>query len=524
MRALFLVLLVCFCGVESGFSVETNRHVVLVVWDGMRPDFVNETNTPTLSALARRGVFFKNNHSVYISSTEVNGTALATGAYPQHSGLIANMEYRPQIDPAKPVATDSMSAIRKGDEHGDFFAVPTLAEILHQNGLNTAITGSKPVVILHDRAERSATSASSILFEGQTLPAGLASHLTNTFGSFPAAAETKTNRDLWTTRVLIGEFWKKEVPPFSLLWLAEPDFSQHATGVGSPQSLMALRHSDNALSLVIESLKEKGVYDSTDIIVVSDHGFSTIKRQVDATERLRKAGFKAVRSFKTAPAKGDVLVVGLGGSVLLYVIDHDKKTIDNLVSYLQKQDFAGVIFTERARAGTFAMEDASIHSRHAPDIVFSFRWIGATNVYGAPGELIADGLGSSSPMPNGNLKGTHASLSPFDLHNTLIAAGPDFRQGLVNETPSGNVDVAPTILHLLGIKPPATMDGRVLMEALNSATAGNPKVNTRELKASAKSANGLWTQSLSISEVNGVRYLNEGSGEFVPGESATETK
>jgi arylsulfatase A-like enzyme len=519
MRAIFLALLVCLCVIESGFAAETNRHVVLLVWDGMRPDFVNESNTPALFALAKRGVFFKNNHSVYLSSTEVNGTALATGAYPQHSGIIGNNEYRPQIDPTKPIATESLEAIRKGDEHGHFLNVPTLAEILHQNGLSTAIAGSKPVVLLHDRAERPETATSPILFEGRTLPSGIAPRLMNTFGSFPAITETKTNRDLWTTRVLVGEFWKKEVPPFSLLWLAEPDFSQHATGVGSQRSLTSIHNSDHALTLIIRALKEKGVYDSTDILIVSDHGFSTIKQFVDVNGRLQQAGFKTTRSFKTAPAKGDVLAIGLGGSVLLYVTEHDRKTIDDLVSFLQKQDFVGVIFTEHARAGTFAMEDASIHSEHAPDIVFSFRWTGATNIYGAPGELIADGLETRSPLSNGNLKGTHASLSPFDLHNTLIAAGPDFRPGLASETPSGNVDVAPTILHLLGIKPPSTMDGRVLLEALNRDSMETPKTNTRELKTSAGSANGLWAQSLSISEVNGVRYLNEGSGEFVSGDS-----
>ena len=32
------------------------RHVVVVVWDGMRPDFVSQQNTPTLWKLAQNGV------------------------------------------------------------------------------------------------------------------------------------------------------------------------------------------------------------------------------------------------------------------------------------------------------------------------------------------------------------------------------------------------------------------------------------------------------------------------------------
>ncbi len=35
------------------------EHFVIVVWDGMRPDFVTPEHAPTLSALARDGVFFR---------------------------------------------------------------------------------------------------------------------------------------------------------------------------------------------------------------------------------------------------------------------------------------------------------------------------------------------------------------------------------------------------------------------------------------------------------------------------------
>lgn len=53
------------------------KYFVVVVWDGMRPDFVSLELTPTLHALRKRGVWFANHHSVYPISTEVNGTVLA---------------------------------------------------------------------------------------------------------------------------------------------------------------------------------------------------------------------------------------------------------------------------------------------------------------------------------------------------------------------------------------------------------------------------------------------------------------
>ena len=63
------------------FAASKAEHVVVVVMDGLRPDFVTEKYMPTLHKLASEGVLFKNHHPVYVSSTEANGAALATGCY-----------------------------------------------------------------------------------------------------------------------------------------------------------------------------------------------------------------------------------------------------------------------------------------------------------------------------------------------------------------------------------------------------------------------------------------------------------
>src|SRR5438046_6208502 len=69
--------------VEVAAVPATNtRHVVLVVWDGMRPDFVTEKYAPTLNKLERDGVRFQNHHCVYQSATDVKGAALANVTYP----------------------------------------------------------------------------------------------------------------------------------------------------------------------------------------------------------------------------------------------------------------------------------------------------------------------------------------------------------------------------------------------------------------------------------------------------------
>jgi arylsulfatase A-like enzyme len=99
------------------------------------------------------------------------------------------------------------------------------------------------------------------------------------------------------------------------------------------------------------------------------------------------------------------------------------------------------------------------------------------------------------------------------MHNTLVAAGPDFRRGFMDQTPSGNTDLAPTALWILGLHEAATrMDGRVLSEALTVPGPAETAPETRRLEAKRSWSGGSWSQYLQVSEVNGVRYLDEGSG------------
>ncbi|PYJ78037.1 MAG: hypothetical protein DME69_09350, partial [Verrucomicrobia bacterium] len=126
------------------------RHVVVVVWDGMRPDLISEKNTPALWKLAHEGVIFRNHHAVYPSATNVNGTALATGVYPGHSGIISNHDYRPEIDRNHSIDVEIPAVVEKGDElsNGKYISVPTIAELVQNAGGRTAIATAKTVGLL----------------------------------------------------------------------------------------------------------------------------------------------------------------------------------------------------------------------------------------------------------------------------------------------------------------------------------------------------------------------------------------
>jgi arylsulfatase A-like enzyme len=560
--------------VNRPYLAAADRHVVVVVWDGMRPDFVNEANTPALWKLAHDGVIFRNHHPVYPSSTEVNGTAMATGVYPGRSGLIANRDYRPEINNKVSIDTENADVVRKGDElsSGKYLAVPTIAELVRKNGGRAAIASAKTVGLLLDRhledfLARPDPSASPFdegerigvrgftertpgigqtltlpspfqrerrrnlpsnfedsitLFKGEALPHEISNPIVAALGRFPSET-THSRQDSWTAQALTDFLWKDRLPAFSLLWLSEPDDTQHKTAPGAPAALAAIKSSDENLGRVLAALdrpasgpsrtgtkakvRQAAARSTTDIFVVSDHGFSTIQRAIDLREILKKAGFDVATEFKSEPKPGQIMLVGNGGTVLFYVIGHEAKVLRRLVEFLQQSDFAGVIFTRDQAEGTFGLDAGRIDKQGAPDVAMSFRWNDSKNQFGIPGMIDADWQRKAG-------EGTHATLSKFDMHNTLIAAGPDFQHGQVDDLPTGNIDLAPTILEILGIRSADRLDGRVLSEAFVKTGEQSLKAETETLEATKGFSTGTWRQTLQISRVGSTTYLDEGNGAF----------
>jgi predicted AlkP superfamily pyrophosphatase or phosphodiesterase len=473
----------------------------------MRPDFVSEQNTPALWKLARSGVTFRNHHSVYPSATIVNGTAINTGCYPDRNGILANHDYQPKINPKSSIDLENARVVRKGDElsGGRYIGVSTIAESVHNRGGTTAIATAKTVGLLFDR--RADFRSGPDIFAGDSAPPAAVIQIAKTLGVFPPATQP-SERDAWTTKALTDFLWRNEIPVFSLLWLSEPDDTEHKTAPGAPAAIAAIKSSDDNLALVLAALDRSGggrTRSTTDIFVVSDHGFSTIARSIDVPKILREAGFDAVTAFTNESKKGQIMIVGNGGTVLFYVIGHDAAVTRRLVEFLQQTDFAGVVFTREPMEGTFTFDKAKIDNEHAPDVEISFRWTEDKNQFGIAGMIDADWQRAAG-------KGTHATLSKFDMHNILIAAGPDFRRAETDELPSGNVDLAPTVLAILGIQSAAAMDGRILSEAMPDGKS--IKAETQMLEATKRFPNGTWRQRLQISLTGSTVYLDEGNGVF----------
>jgi arylsulfatase A-like enzyme len=102
----------------------------------------------------------------------------------------------------------------------------------------------------------------------------------------------------------------------------------------------------------------------------------------------------------------------------------------------------------------------------------------------------------------------HGSSSPWDVHNTLIAAGPDLAQGVTIDVPSANVDLMPTFLTLLGLTIPPSVQGRALDEAFtgDASRAVTRAVSTVEHSADTRDGRYRLTLTLSVVRIGGREY------------------
>src|SRR2546423_7115935 len=75
---LLAALLLATCATASHRAGEgPPRNVIVIVWDGLRPDFVGP-DTPNLVGLRDSGVDFTDHHSTYPTFTMMNAASLAT--------------------------------------------------------------------------------------------------------------------------------------------------------------------------------------------------------------------------------------------------------------------------------------------------------------------------------------------------------------------------------------------------------------------------------------------------------------
>ena len=142
-RALVVVAtLFASLGIVMPAQAPPRRHLLVVV-DGLRPDYVTTDVMPRLMTLGKRGVVFTRHHAVYPTVTRVNAASFATGAYPDTHGLMGNSVYFPRVDPLRFFDTADRHALsRIAGDVGRLLTAPTLGEVLQASGQRMLVASS----------------------------------------------------------------------------------------------------------------------------------------------------------------------------------------------------------------------------------------------------------------------------------------------------------------------------------------------------------------------------------------------
>lgn len=492
--AVAVAALLSAAGLPLEQATSPSRTQLVIVVDGLRPDYVTAAVMPRLVRLGQRGIVFNAHHSVFPTVTRVNASSMVSGVYPEGHGLMGNTVYVPSVNATRGLNTGSyenLEAIARAD--GRLLTAPSLGEILPQSGKKILAVGagSSGAAFLLNHT----VGTGAIIHHEFTRPPDVATHVVEKLGPVPAHATPNAaqNRRAVDAYLTIG--LDELRPDVTLMWLSDPDTTAHALGMGAPPTRAALTLVDAEIGRIEDTLRAKGLIDRTNLIVTSDHGFSThtgtfkLEALVDPFVRTMPDGSRDI-----VVAEGAVYLRG----------QRDAARVAAIAAALQQRPEVGAIFTRPgARGGAEGVVPGTLsfdvarwnHAQRAADILVSANWTRQANSAGIEGQTTQSGVAG------------HGTSSPFDVHNTLIAAGPDFREHAVSEVPTGNVDLAPTILRLLGIQIPKTMTGRVIEEALRNGPALS-SVRVEHVTETVKTPDGGYELTAHISSASGHRYLD----------------
>ncbi len=248
---------------------------------------------------------------------------------------------------------------------------------------------------------------------------------------------------------------RRHRPNVAVLHLVELDHVEHAHGPQSPEAYSALKFEDERVAEVWTEL-QKSFPGKATLIVTADHGFFPYQQQVQPNVLLRQEGLLKALAGKITG--GQVRALSQGGGCFLYVLDKENR--EALIAKLAEKfkDVEGVqlVITPKDFA-KHGLADPLKNPQMADVVLSAKKGYSFTDT--AAGDLVVT-------AKTEEVKGSHG-YDPNEpgLHAAFVAWGAGIKPGVKLETIS-NLDVAPTLATLLGIKMPDT-DGKVLEAMIN---------------------------------------------------------
>jgi predicted AlkP superfamily pyrophosphatase or phosphodiesterase len=404
-----------------------SRLIVLSV-DGLHPSLYRcarelGVKVPNIEELARRGASAESTETIYPSSTYPAHTTLVTGVAPRVHGIYSHLA---SLDPTE--------RARPWHWFAAAINVPTLWNLGRAHGLTTAAI-SWPV-----------SAGAPIDFNIPEIwdPAvpdphqdflTVARHSTpRLFEEVAAALKPGAHPDPDHLRGEAGLYlWRKHNPDLMLIHFVGYDAQAHRHGPRSHQALHALEHTDQEIGRICDAVAGEK---HTTLVVVSDHGFLPVHREVAPLTILKEEGLFDTRG-KKHPELKRLGAVHAGGSFAVFWLEEpeaaDRHALDRALHRLMETGAIAEV-VDRAKLEQLGSDpDAEWILDAADGFCFSSRFDGP-----AVGEESQD-------------RGTHGQLpTRAGMEASFIVTGPEVAPGR-NLGRVRLAEIAPTLAHLLGL-------------------------------------------------------------------------
>jgi len=416
----------------------SDRMVIMISLDGFASKALQDpmTAAPALRRLMREGASATNGMMpINPTVTWPNHTAMITGVNATRHGVLYNG--LPVRTPGKAVRVEA--AVPKSQ----LVLAPTVYDLAHAAGLKTAEVDwvaieDAPSI---DWAFSEIPKPDAPIVKEMVQAGRVTSEEINSF----RRAIITWRDDIWTQAAI--HILREHHPNLLMFHTLTTDSNQHRYGFGSLAGQTALALADRQVQRILDALKESGLEQRATVFVVSDHGFTTAKRLIQPDAILHREGL--LRSREDC----DAWAIPEGGTAMIYVTSEKRRA--ELISRLGKM-FQGVegineIITPEKYA-QYGFPPPGPDSRMA-DFVLA-----AAEGYAFGGALDGPAVTDIAPgAPSGN----HGYLNTDPAMRAIfIAWGNGIRPGARLDE-MRNVDVAPTVAHLLGLEM-KNISGRVL--------------------------------------------------------------
>ena len=448
-----LIIALCVGGTIGAVQAQDERHVVLITIDGFPAEmFANpKTHIPRIRQLASQGVTAEGMRVSTPSVTWPNHTTLVTGVHPAKHSVFYN-GILTRRGPDEPVSVDPRR------DKSDLVAVPTIYDLLHGGGLRTAAINwpcTRGAMTLDDDFPDTPESLryTTPRIREEMVAEGILPNETD--ASFRAMSSPA--RDFVWTRAAASVIAKRK-PHLLLFHLLNTDGTHHRYGSDSSASHTALALADIYVERILYALDAAGLRST--VIITSDHGFITVSKTIHPNVLLRHAGLLDLNASGQI-SRARVQVVSEGGLGMVYLNNPGRREQDrkNVLELFRGQEGVERVI-EPADFAALGLPSPE-NDREMADLVLA-----AKDGYGISGSPAGDEF--VVPVGPQSNRGYHGYVASNPKMNAVfIAAGDGIKRGarigIVN-----NIDIAPTIAHLLGHKLP-NADGKVLTEILEPA-------------------------------------------------------